>query len=222
MNRSEIISRFQEENPEITTRVVTAAVLQEWVKVGNLEFACGARMISSVTTFSAVIGIDEYDLMDQITNFYDIDELPGGGVAYDDKRVRHTTRAELDRKTSSWRSNSNGTPRKYYRRNQYIYFERPPDATDDITIDAIIKPDAFDDDAKTPFNELTYLESFHYGLVLYLKMRAKGKVGKLEEFKAAYAEYDTYQKATKKIIQGGKLSKISITPSQHFPSSMYR
>ena len=40
MNRTQIISRFREDNPEITTRVITDAVLQEWLKIGNLEFAC--------------------------------------------------------------------------------------------------------------------------------------------------------------------------------------
>ena len=222
MNRTQIIERFREDNPEITTRVITDAILQAWLKIGNLEFACAARLISTVTTFSAEVDVAEYDLTTRVTNFFDIDEMPGGGIAFNDKRLTFTTRAELDQRTRSWRGYSSGTPRKYYRRNQYFYFERDPSVASDITIDAIIKPDSFDDDSKTPFNELTYLEPFHYGLVLYLTMRAKSKVGKLEEFQAAFAEYSAYAKATKKTVQGGKIGKIRITPYQHEPTSLYR
>ena len=222
MDRTEIITRFREDNPEITDRVITDTVLKSWLIVGNLEFATKARMISTINTFNTVEDIDQYDLTSEIPKFFDIDEWPGGGVAYDAERITQTSRSELDSKVRSWRSYSSGTPKKYYRRNQYIYFERPPDEVVEVTVDAIIKPDDFDDDAKTPFNELSYLEPYHYGLVLYLTMRAKGKVGKSEEFSSAYAEYMQYINDTKKTIRGNRIDKIQIVPSQHFPGSIYR
>lgn len=222
MNRSEIKTRFREENPEVTDRVITDTVLNSWLLVGNLEFSTATRIVSEVYTFSSVVGISQYDLLAEIPNFIDVDEMPGGGVAYDDKRLVMVTRSLLDRRRSSWRTNSVGVPRRYYRRNQFITFEKPASEIKDITVDAIIKPDDFDDDNKTPFNELDYLEPFHYGMVLYLNMRAKKKEGKGQEETKEKKEYEAYVKWTKKIVQGGKISKIQITPYQSFPDSIYR
>lgn len=222
MDREAIRDQFRQENPEITDRVLDDTQLNAWLLIGNLEFATKARIITSENTITTTIGEDSYSLTTEIDSFFDIDEFPGGGVAFNGKRIEHTTRSRLDSRRSAWRSYADGTPRSYYRFNEFLKLDRGPETAHDVTVDAILKPDSLNDDGKTPFNQLTYLEPFHYGLVLYLTMRAKGKEGKVEEFTKAIMQYESYIKWTKKEVQGGKISKIQITPSEHFPDSMYR
>jgi len=193
MNRGEIITRFRGENPEITTNVASDTTLQSWCEVGNAEIARKARLIKGDTTFSAIVGVSQYNLSNEIDKFYAIDELPGGGVSFNDKRLESESIASLDMKRPSWRTASNGTPKDYYRRNQYLYLGTPPDATSDIQVYCVLLADPLDDDDKTPFNQLEYLESFHYSLVLYLKMRTfMGKVKKPDIAQLAQQEYQNY------------------------------
>lgn len=212
MTRLEIITRFREECPEITERVISDSVLGSWCEIGDLEVACRARIIVGDVTFAAIVGQSSYDITAEEPKFYDCDEFPGGGVSFDDDRLDHTTIGELDSDEPSWRTNSNGTPDSYYRRGKYINFNRPPDATSDIQVYTVLKSDPFDDDAKTPFNQLTHLEPFHYAIVLYLIMRAKAKVGKPEERTAAMAEYGSYVSWIQKSLGGNKYGPISLHP----------
>lgn len=212
MTGTEIIAAFREANPEITDRVVTDAVLSTWLKEGNMHVATRCRLIVGDGTFNSVVNVSRYDVTNEIDKFFDIDEFPGGGVSYDDKKLTHTTIAELDRRTPSWRTASSGTPRQYYRRGQYIYFEKPPDAVNEIKVYAVLTPDDFTGAETEPFNQLTYLRPFHYSLVFYLTMRAKMKVGKDVEQASARAEFEGYINWVKKEIGGGKYGTIQFVP----------
>lgn len=213
MNRGEIITRFRQENPEVTQNVASDATLESWAEVGNLEIARKARLIKGDTTFSAVVGISEYNLTNEIDKFYDIDELPGGGVAYNNKRLTMESVASLDMKRPSWRTASNGTPKDYFRRNQFLVLGTPPDATSDIQVYCILLADPLDDDDKTPFNQLEHLEAYHYSLVLYLKMRVfMGKVKKPDIAQLAQQEYNEYVDNMTKETNRGIFQAIRIRP----------
>lgn len=211
MNRGEIITRFREENPEITTNVVTNAVLQSWVEVGDQEVGVRTRLIKSSATFTATIDQDTYSLVNEITKFYDIDEYPGGGVAFNNKRLTLETPSSLDVKRPSWRTATSGTPKDYYRRQGNIVLGKPPSTASTIKVYTILVPNALDDDTKLPFNELSYLEPFHYSLVLYLKMRTfMGKVKKKDMGMAAQQEFESYIKWMNGEINRGIYTKIQI------------
>ena len=222
MTRSEIISKFREENPEITTNVISPAILNTWCLVGNIEICTKARLIVGSTTLTTSLsgstGVKQYNLTSLITNFYDIDEWPGGGVTYytsstEYRRLTRRTVAELDQIKPGWRGiTDNGTPMNYYRRGQYLYLDRPPEGSKSLEVYTVLLPDDFDDDAETPFNQLTYLKPFHYSVVLYLTMRAKAKVSKSEEAKNAMAEYESYVQWMKEEVGGGKYSVIKFRP----------
>src|SRR3990167_2579671 len=200
MTRGEIITRFRQENPEITTNVATDSVLQSWAEIGNTETAVKARLIRGATEFSAIASKSapddvQYNLITEINNFYDIDEYPGGGVSYNDKRLTLTTPSQLDADKPGWRTASSGTPTRYYRRNQYINLDPTASGTSTIRVYTVLQPDDLDDNTKEPFNELEHLRPFHYALVLYLKMRAfAGKVKKPETSMTAQQEYESYTK----------------------------
>ena len=211
MTRSEIVTRFRAECPEITSRVITNSVLYSWCEVGDKEICARTRCIvdKEGTTISTAEDDQSFDLTNESTRFYDIDEFPGGGVAYDDDRLEFTTIAELDQLSSSWRTRSSGTPKKYFRRGKWLWLDRPIDSdAEDLTVYSVLIPTDFDDDDKTPFDELSYLEPFHYSVVLYLIMRAKAKVGKREDALKAMAEYENYIAWMKKELGGGKFGKI--------------
>lgn len=224
MNRGEIITRFRQENPEITSNVASDSVLQSWCEVGNLEVCTRVRLVKGSTTITSISSQNTYDLSSEITNFYDIDEYPGGGVAYSNKRLTLTTKAELDQTTPLWRSSSSGTPTKYYRRGKNLILYRTPDTSgDDIDVDSVLIPDALDDDNKTPFNELSYLEPFHYSLVLYLKMRTfNGKVKREGMAQDTMAEYNEYIKWMDNEIDRGIYTKIQIRPPSYYRGTAYR
>lgn len=209
MTRDEIRERFRIENPEVTERVMTDAQINSLLIEANINFAVLTRMIVGTVNFSSTIGQDQYDITAEEAKFVDIDEFPGGGVAIGNKRLTMVTKAELDNNNSSWRTNSSGTPTKYFRRGKYIVFDRPPSLSVDIDVDVILLPDRFDDDDKTPFNELTYLEPYHYGLILYLQGKAKMKISKENDKVNAFQEYIDYVNWCKKTLQGGKIGKIS-------------
>jgi len=217
MNRKEIIARFREENPEITKSVASDSVLESWAEVGDKEICARVRLVKGQKTFSSAVGIDAYNLSVKIPKFYDIDEYPGGGVAYDNDRLRLETVASLDERRENWRDASNGTPFDYYRRGPDVVLGRKPDAIKDIEIYTVLVSDDFDDDSKLPFNQLSYLEPFHYSLVLYLKMRVfMGKVKKKDPAAMAKLEYEDYVKWMKNEVDRGIYTAIQIRPPTNY------
>jgi len=211
MNRAEVREFFRTECPEIPTRVVSDALLNKWLLVGDKDVAARTRCIvdDDGTTITTSEDDERFDLMSEITNFFDIDNWPGGGVVYNGKRLIQTTIAELDQMSPSWRSNSSGTPTKYYRRGKNIFLNRPIDSeADDLIIYAVLVSDDFNSDSKLPFNELTYLTPFHFSLVKWLIWKAKAKVGKPQDAQKAQAEYLEYTLWMKKEITGGKTAPI--------------
>lgn len=214
MTRAEIIAMFRTENPEITDRVISDALLHEWCKVGDKEICAITRCIVSYGDTISTSEDDEYIILtDHISKFYDIDEYPGGGVAYNGKRIYLTTKAKLDNNCLSWRSRSSGTPKEYFRRGDRIYFDRPIDSNAyDLTVDSILISDDFDDDAKLPYNGLTYLEPFHYGINKYLQWKAKEKIDKESNALKAKNEFYAYAKLMRETISGGIYGPIEFRP----------
>jgi len=219
MTRLEIVTKFRQENPEITERVLTDPVLHSWLEEGNREVCSMTRCIidQDGTTIETAENDTHYDLTQRIDNFGDIDSYPGSGITYNGKRIDEKTMAQLDQESPNWRARSSGTPKAYYRRGKWIYLDRPVDSNEeDIKVYSVLIPDDFDDDAKTPFNELTYLEPFHYSLIYYLQKRAKMKIGKTGEEVKALQEYDRYIKWMKKEIGGGKYTQIQYKKSNAY------
>ena len=215
MTREEIIEAFRLECPEITERVVTDPLLHVWCKQGNREVCAEARCIvdKDGTTISTSENDQKWDLTREITNFYDIDDYPGGGVTYNSKRLTEKTMAQLDEESITWRNRSSGTPKAYYRRGKWLWLDRAIDSNaDDVTIYSVLLPDDFDDDDKTPYNELTYLKPFHYAIVKYLEWKAKQKIGKREDSMKAHAEFLDFIKWMKKQLGGGKYAPIHFRP----------
>ena len=218
MTREEIRDRFRQENPEITTRVISDAALNSWCIVGNQEICARARLIVSDAQFAVTEDEDAYNLTNLLTKFQDIDEVPGGGVARLDtddkeKRLKKASIAELDDKYSAWRTASSGTPRYYYRRGQFLHVYPAPDSSIEyLHVYFVAIADDFDDDAKTPYNQLEHLEPFHYGIVKYLEWRAKGKIGKPKDAATARDEYLAYIQWIIKSVGGGKNSVIYLRP----------
>lgn len=204
MNRLEIRNKFRAENPEITDRVITDATLNEWLLSGNREVACLTRCIVSDESYNlqATASVQKYDLS-VITNFYEIDDMPGGGVYYNDKPLVKASQGEMNSTVRYWKSRTAGEPKNWWRRGKYLWLDRPAAATgDDIEIDYILRPDAFDSDAKEPFNELDHLEPYHDALVKYLQHRSKQKVGKQEEASIAEKDYSKYLEWMRKTVTG--------------------
>jgi len=222
MTRSEIVQMFRVENPEITANVVSDALLHNWLLTGDKEVCAITRCIVSDVTFDSVVSTTvyntRYDLTSQIPNFYDIDDYPGGGVSFDDKPMGKTTIAQLDKDSSSWRTRTAGEPRKYYRRGKYLYFDRPvSDSYDglEIKVYCVLISDDFNNDNITPYNQLAYLEPFHAALVLYLRWKAKAKVGKPADAQTAKQEFYDYCQFMKKTIQGGTTGPIRFRPATY-------
>jgi len=213
MNRLEIIQRFRAENPEITERVKNDTVLNSWLLEGNLNFATAAKLIPKVDTFTSSINEDEYNLTTYFSDFIEVNEFPGGGVAYAGKRLDLTSRAEHDRKSRSWRSRASGTPKKYYRQGELLIFDRPCEDAQTVTVDYYARPDDFNDDNIEPFNQMVSLKPYHYGLVLYLQGRAKMAVGKDQDKLTAMVEYEQYVKWCAKQVRGGRSSTIQYAPA---------
>lgn len=217
MNKGEIIQRFREDNPEITTNVVSDAVLQDWCEVGNQEIAIRTRLVKGEGTFNSVAGQSTYNLVNEITKFYDIDEYPGAGVFFDNDQLEKTTPAALSEDRPSWKTQTSGTPKKYFRRNNNIILYQTPSQVKQIEVYCVLLPDELDDDNKDPFNELPYLEPFHYSLVLYLKKRTfMGKVKKLEAAQIAQQEYENYLNWMNREINRGIQTPIKIRPPRNY------
>lgn len=215
MTRKEIIDDFRVENPDITINVISDALLNVWCKKADKEVCAITRCIidQNGTVIETAENDTHWDLTAKITKFYDIDEWPGGGVSYDDDRLTKTTIAELDDESPSWRTRSAGTPKKYYRRGKWLYLDRPVDSNiKDIRIYSVLISDNFDDDDKTPYNGLTYLEPFHDAIGKYLQWKGKAKKGKPEEAGLAKTEFFDYCQWMKKMIGGGKYTEIRFEP----------
>ena len=216
MIRSEIISQFRENNPEITSRVISNSVLNSWCEIGDKEFCAGVRCIvdQDGTTISTSENDQYFDLASKITKFYDIDDYPGSGVVYNNKSLTKTTMAQLDEDTPTWRDRNSGIPEKWYRRGTYLYLDRKIDsAEDDLIIYSVLISDDWNTDV-APYNQLSYLEPFHFGMVLYLQKRAKAKVGKGQDAAKATAEFGAYVAWAKKQLGGNKFAPIYFEPEQ--------
>lgn len=209
MTRSEIKTRFRNENPEFTERSIQSTTLDAWCIQGNLDVSTRARIIVDEIEFTSIDDTFFYDLTEQNAKFYDIDEMPGGGVEYNGRRIDKTSMAELSLKRRKWRSRTAGTPKEWFRRGKNLWFEKPTDGDIDIRVYVVLLPDSFDDDNKTPFNELPYLEPFHYGIVKYLEWKAKGKIEKGQAEADARNQYIQFVNDTLELLGGGKWSSIS-------------
>lgn len=213
MIRSEVISQFRIDNPEITSRVISNAQLNEFCLIGDKEFCAEVRCIVNT---GETIGTSEDDqsfvLTDEIDKFQDIDDYPASGVLYNGKRLDKTTMAALDEESENWRTRPSGTPKKWYRRGNTLYLDRPIDSNEyDLIVYAVLISDDWDSDV-APYNQLTYLEPFHYAMVLYLQKRAKAKVGKPKDSLRAAMEYVAYVKWVKGQLGGDKYAAIHFAP----------
>lgn len=209
MIRSDIVSIFRGECPEIPSRVIADAVLYDWCEQGDKEFCAETRcIVDQGSTIETEEDEQYWVLTDEIENFYDIDDYPGSGVLYNSKKIDKTTMAVLDMEAANWRDRDSGTPKKWFRRGAYLWVDRPIDSNEyDLTVYSVLIPDDWDDDV-APFNQLTYLEPFHRGMVEYLKMRAKKQVGKPAEAERAAAEYTSFVKWTKSQLGGNQLGPV--------------
>ena len=218
MNREDIRDALRELCPEITDRVLTDTQLNTLLKIGDKDFCARTRCITNYDpeTISTTANDTFWDLTTEISKYYDVDEFPGGGISYNNERLDLKTIAQLDEIDSGWRTASAGTPEYYFRRGPRIYTNCPIDSNaDDIKVYAVLISNDFDSDPKTPFNELTYLEPFHFGLVLWLVWKGKVKIGKREDALTAMQEYVEYAKWVKKELGGTKYSEIYFRPKNN-------
>ena len=213
MIRSEIIQKFRDENPEITSRVLTDTTLNSWLQAGDKEFCCETRcIVDQGTTITTVANEQYWDLTAEITNFYDIDKTSASGVTYNGKALKYKAMSELDIESNNWRARDAGIPQSWFRRGKYLWVDRKVDsAADDIVVySALLSNDWITDIA--PYNALAYLEPFHPAMVLYLTKRAKAKVGKPEEAMAAAQEYASYLIWAKKQLGATRFGAIHLVP----------
>jgi len=216
MIRSEIIDQFRSENVEIPSRVISDAVLYDWLLLGDKQFCAETRCIvdQDGTEWNSAINDQYYDISSKITNFYDIDTWPGSGVLYNGKALTKTSMAELDGEASNWRNRSAGTPKAWYRRGKYLYLDRPIDtASIKVKVYAVLISDDWNSDV-APYNALTHLEPFHAAMVLYLTKKAKSKIAKEDEAMKAQAEYMAFVAWAKKQLGGNKFSPIHFEPKR--------
>lgn len=210
MTRSEIISRFREECPEIPSRVISDAVLNSWCELADKEFCAETRCIvdQDGTEWDTAVNDEYYDLTSKITNFYDIDDTYASGVLYDGEYLTKTTMAGLDMDSKNWRARSAGSPKKWYRRGKYLYLDRPVDTAGiKVKVYAVLISDDWNADV-APYNQRTELEPFHEAMLLSLIMRAKAKIAKPEESMRAQAEYQAFVKWSKLQLMGNKSGPI--------------
>ena len=82
----------------------------------------------------------------------------------------------------------------------------------EIRVYVVLVSDNFDDDAKTPFNQLTYLEPYHNAIVKYLTWQGKIKLREPADAAKAEADFYGFIKMMTKNIGGGKVSSIRFQP----------
>lgn len=218
MIRSELVDKFRVENPEITVRVITNAVLYVWCTQADKDFCARTRCIvnDEPETITTSENDQSFDLEAEITSFFDIDEWPGGGVIYNNKQLKKTTPAELFQLSPNWLNRASGVPKKYFRRGKSLWLDRPIDsAADDILVYAVLNSNDWTTDV-APYNELEHLEAFHEGISKYLQWRCKAKVGKPNEAKTAMTEYLAYTLWVKKELGGGKYGSIYLRKSDAY------
>lgn len=213
MTRLELRQKFRAENPEITSRVVTDSELNEWMKTANQEICCETRCIvtNATQTFNSTINVQFYDLESRITRFYDIDDMPGGGVYYNNLPLEKSSPAQMNLIKKSWKSSEAGTPKRYWRRGKYLWFDVKPSASNvTIGVDCILYPEDFDGDSEEPFDGLDHLQVYSDGINKYLQYRSKDKVGKDDEGLKAQKRYLDYVAWMKKRVSGAKFSSIYV------------
>ena len=203
MNRAEIRQTFRNENADIPSRVVSDATLNDWCKLGNIEICAKTYCIVTNTseTFTSVASAWYYDMADEVAKFFDIDDFPGGGVYYDNKPLKKTTPGRMNTIDSTWKLRSNGTPTRYWRRGQYLWFDCPTEADKTIAVDCVLIPDDFDSDEKSPYNSLVHLGSYHDAIVKYLKWRGKQAIKDSQGAAIAYSYYTKYWQAMRKQVR---------------------
>ncbi|MFA6067527.1 MAG: hypothetical protein WC810_03000 [Janthinobacterium sp.] len=210
MTRSEIITRFRTECPEIPSNVISDTILNSWLLEGDHQFCAETRCIvdQDGTQITTVENDLFWDLTAQITSFFDVDTYPASGVLYNDVPLKASSLAELDALDKNWRSWPNGTPQRWYRRGKYLYLDRPIDTNAyKLKIYSVLKSTDWSTDV-APFNQLTYLEPYHYAMVLYLIKRAKAKIAKPEDSVKALAEYGAYVTWVKSQLGANKYAPI--------------
>ena len=215
MTRSEIIQMARDEVPEIDTRAVSDTLAQNWCQEGDKDFCARTRCIVDHEGTTITTAENEYywDLESEIMGFYDIDESPGGGVLYNNVPLEKTTIAELDAETDgAWRDYSSGTPEKWFRHGKYLHVERAIDSnTYDLLIYSVLNSDDWDSDV-APYNQLTHLTPYHYGMVKYLVWKMKSKISKREAASDALQEYVAYTEWVKLQLGGNKYGPINLVP----------
>lgn len=215
--RQEIREDFRAENPEIDIRVITDATLNVWMKKANKEICCETRcIVSNVSkTFTTTSGLQYYDLESLIDKFFDIDDMPGGGVYYNDEPVDKASPSEMNVKKHKWRSADSGTPSYWWLRGQYLWFDKAPDAAQDVDVDCILLADDLTSDAQQPFNGLSHLQVYTDSISKYLQWRCKAKVGKNDEASIAKKEYLEYLQWMKKSVKRMKAAIIQMRPKSY-------
>ena len=213
MTRSEIVQMFRDQNPEIPSRVISDTTLHSWLQVGDKEFCAETRcIVDQGTTITTVANEQYWDLTAKITNFYDIDKTSASGVTYNGKALKYKAMSELDIESINWRARAAGTPQSWFRRGKYLWVDRKIDsAVDDIVVYSSLLSTDWTTDV-SPYSQLSYLEPYHNGMVLYLIKRAKAKVGKPEEAIAAYQEYSSYLKWCKVQLGATRFGAIRFVP----------
>ena len=212
MTRTEILDTFRAEYPEMTDRVIADTLLNKWAIVGDKYICARTRCIVSDFTFTSVVSTSvyntKYDLTSKEPKFYDIDTYPGGGVIYDDEPLDESSIAKLDAENSGWRTSDASTPEAWYRRGKFLYFDCPVVAAKTVRVYAVLVSDDFDGADITPYNQLEYLEPFHYGIVKYLGWKAKSKEGKPADAQAAQVELGDYITVMKNELAKNKYAPI--------------
>lgn len=216
MTRAELRERFRTENPEVTARALPDALLDDWMFDADKEISAETFCIVSneLEVIESVAETQFYDLESEIDKFYEINDLSGGGVYYNNVPLVKTTAAEMNRISRSWRSRTSGTPKRYFRQGKYLWFDRKPDTSDvDISVDCFLISDDFNSDEASPYNSLGHLEPFHTGVLKYVQFKAKQKLGKPEEAKMAYQEYAEYKLDMKKKVSKYTKGAIYMKPT---------
>lgn len=134
---------------------------------------------------------DDYELP---SDFLCID--PDGGVQYlnadsEWDPLKQTTMDWLDENELSWRTNESDDPEYYYIKGNYIYLYPKPDTTraNALMIHYGTIPTLMAAEADEPFNNLTYLDPFHYLVALKVKIQAKQAKGKFADATILSQEY---------------------------------